>query len=171
MVAHSFNSSTWEAEAGEFLSWPHRETLSRKKNKKTKSQKSKVRISEDESIYQECREPDPAAVLFSLPLRITRKKSTTLCSNNRIIKEAGGIKSSQKKSSVGFFFSGKRKTHSCCFYFILFYFILFYFIFGYMKNSFLTTNLLNTEILFSYLKNRTKISCLLEWVILCYLNY
>ena len=53
MVAHAFNPSTWEAEAGEFLSsrltWStewvpgqpglHRETLSRKTKKKKKKKK------------------------------------------------------------------------------------------------------------------------------------
>jgi hypothetical protein len=56
MVAHAFNPSTWEAEAGEFLSsrpaWStervpgqpglHRETLSRKAKKKEKKRKEKV---------------------------------------------------------------------------------------------------------------------------------
>jgi hypothetical protein len=55
MVAHAFNPSTWEAEAGRFLSsrpaWStdrvpgqpglHRETLSQKKNKKQKQKKQK----------------------------------------------------------------------------------------------------------------------------------
>ena len=55
VVAHAFNPSTWEAEAGRFLSsrpvWStewvpgqpglHRETLSRKKKKKKKEKKRK----------------------------------------------------------------------------------------------------------------------------------
>jgi hypothetical protein len=55
VVAHAFNPSTWEAEAGGFLSsrpaWStervpghpglHRETLSRKKQNKTKQNKTK----------------------------------------------------------------------------------------------------------------------------------
>jgi hypothetical protein len=46
-VAHAFNLSTWEAEAGGFLSlWPgqpglYRETLSRKTNKQTKPKQNK----------------------------------------------------------------------------------------------------------------------------------
>jgi hypothetical protein len=54
MVAHAFNLSTWEAEAGGFLSWRpawstewvpgqpglHRETLSWKKEKKQQQQKT-----------------------------------------------------------------------------------------------------------------------------------
>jgi hypothetical protein len=44
--------------------------------------KRRVRISEVESICQGCRELDPAAVPFCLPLRITRKKNTPLCSKN-----------------------------------------------------------------------------------------
>jgi hypothetical protein len=40
--------------------------------------KRRVRISEVESICQGCRELDPAAVLFCLPLGITRKKNNSL---------------------------------------------------------------------------------------------
>jgi hypothetical protein len=56
MVVHAFNPSTWEAEAGGFLSsrsaWStvssrtakvHRETLSQKKKKKKKKRKEKKR--------------------------------------------------------------------------------------------------------------------------------
>ena len=58
MVAHAFNSITWEAEVGGFLSsrpaWStelvpgqpglHRETLSRKTNKKTKTKNNKKKV-------------------------------------------------------------------------------------------------------------------------------
>jgi hypothetical protein len=47
MVAHPFNHSTWEAEAGGFLSSRsglYRETLSRKTNKQTNKQTKMGRI-------------------------------------------------------------------------------------------------------------------------------
>jgi hypothetical protein len=62
--------------------------------------KRRVRSSEVESNCQGCREPDPAAVLFCLTLRKTRKKNAPVCSKTRIIKETRDIKASQKRSSV-----------------------------------------------------------------------
>jgi hypothetical protein len=66
VVAHAFNPSTWEAEAGGFLSsrpaWLfyrissrqpglHRETLSQKKKKKKKNQTNKTKQKSNKSIY------------------------------------------------------------------------------------------------------------------------
>jgi hypothetical protein len=67
MVAQAFNPSTWEAEAGEFLSsrpaWStewvpgqpglHRETLSRKKKTKKQTNKQK-RIHKSSDLFDNC---------------------------------------------------------------------------------------------------------------------
>jgi hypothetical protein len=82
VVAHAFNPSTWEAEAGGFLSsrpaWSrewvpgqpglHRETLSRKTNKQTKKQKqNKTKKTLKGNLFAS---PGNSALVLSIPAKL-----------------------------------------------------------------------------------------------------